>query len=209
MFAAVTAATALIFGSVGGAHASPAQAQNVAQTTAAAPAAAAAPATATATATAPAPTATPHTVTFDGYSFMVDGNRTYLWSGEFHYFRLPSPDLWLDIFQKMKAAGFNATSLYFDWGYHSPAPGVYDFTGVRDLDKLLDMAQQAGLYVIARPAPYINAEVDGGGLPGLADHQGREEPHRRPDVPVLRRRVADPDRPRSWPGTSSPTAPAR
>ena len=113
---------------------------------------------------APAPT-TAHTVTFDGYSFMVDGQRTYLWSGEFHYFRLPSPSLWLDIFQKMKAAGFNATSLYFDWGYHSPAPGEYDFTGVRDVDLLLDMAQQAGLYVIARPAPYINAEVDGGGLP--------------------------------------------
>src|SRR5689334_7421495 len=83
-----------------------------------------------------------HTVTFDGYSFMVDGQRTYLWSGEFHQFRLPSPDLWRDIFQKMKAAGFNSTSLYFDWGYHSPAPGVYDFSGVRDLDKELDMAQE-------------------------------------------------------------------
>ena len=109
---------------------------------------------------------TSHTVSFDGYSFLIDGQRTYIWSGEFHYFRLPSPDLWLDIFQKMKAAGFNAASIYFDWGYHSPAPGVYDFTGVRDLDKLLDMAQEAGIYVIARPAPYINAEVDGGGLPG-------------------------------------------
>ena len=106
-----------------------------------------------------------HTVTYDGYSFLVDGNRTYLWSGEFHSYRLPSPDLWLDIFQKMKAAGFNATSLYFDWGYHSPREGVYDFSGVRDLDLLLDMAQQAGLYVIARPGPYINAEVDGGGFP--------------------------------------------
>ena len=109
---------------------------------------------------------TTHTVSYDHYSFIVDGRRTYLWSGEFHYFRLPSPDLWRDIFQKMKAAGFNAVSLYFDWGYHSPRPGVYDFTGVRDVDKLLDMAQQAGLYVIARPAPYINAEVDSGGLPG-------------------------------------------
>ena len=107
-----------------------------------------------------------HTVSYDHYSFIIDGRRTYLWSGEFHYFRLPSPDLWRDIFQKMKAAGFNAVSLYFDWDYHSPRPGVYDFTGVRDVDKLLDMAQQAGLYVIVRPAPYINAEVDSGGLPG-------------------------------------------
>jgi len=117
-----------------------------------------------------------HTVTFDGYSFLVDGKRTYLWSGEFHYFRLPSPDLWLDIFQKMKSAGFNATSLYFDWGYHSSQPGQYDFTGVRDVDQLLDYAQQAGLYVIARPAPYINAEVDSGGLPGwltTKDEQNR------------------------------------
>lgn len=29
-------------------------------------------------------------------------------SGEFHTFRLPVPDLWLDIFQKFVAAGLNA-----------------------------------------------------------------------------------------------------
>ena len=109
---------------------------------------------------------TTHSVTYDGYSFKIDGRRTYLWSGEFHYFRLPNQDLWRDVLQKMKAAGFNAVSLYFDWGYHSPAPGVYDFTGVRDVDELLDIADQVGLYVIARPGPYINAEVDGGGFPG-------------------------------------------
>src|SRR3954465_2726509 len=107
-----------------------------------------------------------HAISYDGYSFMIDGQRTYLWSGEFHSYRLPSPDLWRDIFQKMKAAGFNTTSLYFDWGYHSPKPGVYNFSGVRDLDRVLDMAEEAGLYVIARPGPYINAEVDGGGFPG-------------------------------------------
>ena len=71
----------------------------------------------------------------------------------------------------MKAEGYNAVSIYFDWAYHSPKQGVYDFTGVRDVDKLLDMAQQVGLYVIARPGPYINAETSGGGLPGLADDQ--------------------------------------
>ncbi|MGV9561436.1 beta-galactosidase [Streptomyces sp. NPDC003480] len=131
-------------------------------------------------AAAPATGPGAHTVSLDGYSFLVDGKRTYLWSGEFHYFRLPSPDLWRDIFQKMKAAGFNATSLYFDWGYHSPKPGVYDFSGVRDVDRLLDMAQEAGLYVIARPAPYINAEVDSGGLPGWMT---TEAGHNRSDDP--------------------------
>ncbi|OLE28973.1 MAG: hypothetical protein AUG44_05885 [Actinobacteria bacterium 13_1_20CM_3_71_11] len=112
----------------------------------------------------PARSAT-HTVTFDKYSLTVDGKRLVLWSGEFHYWRLPSPDLWRDVLQKMKAEGFNATSIYFDWGYHSPAPGGYDFSGIRDLDKLLNIAAEVGIYVIARPGPYINAETDTGGFP--------------------------------------------
>ncbi|NID14664.1 beta-galactosidase [Luteibacter yeojuensis] len=107
-----------------------------------------------------------HTVTYDRYSLIVDGKPMYLWSGSFHYWRLPSPDLWLDVLQKMKAAGFNAVEIYFDWGYHSPRRGVYDFSGIRDVDRLLDMARDVGIYVIARPGPYINAETDAGGFPG-------------------------------------------
>src|ERR671932_472359 len=115
-----------------------------------------------------------HTVSYDHYSLKLDGQRLYVWSGEFHYWRLPSPDLWRDVLQKMRAAGYNATSIYFDWGYHSPKPGVYDFTGVRDVDKLLDIADEVGIYVIARPGPYINAETDGGGFPGwLTTQKGR------------------------------------
>ena len=102
-----------------------------------------------------------HTVTYDHYSLSIDGQRTYVWSAEFHYWRLPSPDLWRDVLQKLKAGGFNAVSLYFDWAYHSPKPGVYDFSGgTRDIDRLLRMTEQEGLYVIARPGPYINAETD-------------------------------------------------
>ncbi len=110
--------------------------------------------------------ASPHRITFDPYSLMIDGNRTFIWSGEFHPFRLPSPSLWFDVLQKMKASGYNAVSMYFNWSYHSAAPGEYDFTGVRDMDGVLDMAADAGLYVIARPGPYINAEVNAGGYPG-------------------------------------------
>ncbi|HYN96948.1 MAG TPA: beta-galactosidase [Pilimelia sp.] len=136
---------------------------------AAAPAAAPAPA-----GVLPAAAAAPQTVTFDGYSFLIGGQRTYFWSGEFHYFRLPSPDLWRDILVKMKAAGFNATSLYFSWAYHTPRRGVYDFTGVRDVDRLLSIATEVGIYVMARPGPYINAEVDGGGFPAwLTTQAGR------------------------------------
>src|SRR5919202_4762131 len=122
-----------------------------------------------------------HTVTYDRYSLKVDGQRIFLWGGEFHYFRLPSPSLWRDVLEKIKAAGFNGVSLYFSWAYHSPAPGVYDFSGVRDVDLLLRMTEELGLYVVARPGPYINAETSGGGFPAwLKQVPGRarsSDPH--------------------------------
>jgi glycosyl hydrolase family 35 len=115
-----------------------------------------------------------HTIAYDRYSFSLDGQRVWLWSAEFHYYRLPNPDLWRDQLEKLKAAGFNAVSLYFSWAYHSPAPGVFDFSGVRDLDRLLDIADEVGLYVLARPGPYINAELDSGGYPAwLTTQAGR------------------------------------
>ncbi|MEN3361515.1 MAG: hypothetical protein V7637_5497, partial [Mycobacteriales bacterium] len=122
-----------------------------------------------------------HTVGYDHYSVTVDGQRVYLWSAEFHYWRLPSPDLWRDVLQKLKAAGFNATSIYFDWAYHSPAPGQYDFTGVRDVDRLLQIAAEVGIYVIARPGPYINAETDSGGFPGWLQTQAGRARSSAPD----------------------------
>jgi beta-galactosidase len=49
-------------------------------------------------------------VTWDKYSLSVNGERLFVFSGEFHYQRLPVPELWLDVFEKLKANGFNAVS---------------------------------------------------------------------------------------------------
>ena len=107
----------------------------------------------------------PAPVAYDQHSLLINGQRIVIRSGAFHYFRLPSPDLWKDRLLKIKRAGYNTVDLYFYWGYHSPARGVYDFTGLRDVDRLLSLCKEVGLYVIARPGPFINAEVDGGGHP--------------------------------------------
>ncbi len=107
-----------------------------------------------------------HGIGHDHHSLIVDGRRLVVWSGEMHPFRLPSPSLWRDVLEKMRAHGYNTVSVYVAWNYHSPAPGTYDFTGVRDLDLFLRTAAETGLYVIVRPGPYINAEVDAGGFPG-------------------------------------------
>ncbi|MFF4468125.1 beta-galactosidase [Streptomyces sp. NPDC001599] len=124
----------------------------------------------------PAPTGPPpgppgadgarHRVALDRHALLVDGRRPALWSGELHPFRLPSPSLWRDVLQKMRAYGHNAVTVRLAWNLHSPAPGAYDFTGVRDLDLFLRTAAECGLYVVLHPGPYIGADVDAGGLPG-------------------------------------------
>ena len=111
------------------------------------------------------------TVSWDAYSLKVNGERLVLRAGALHYFRLPSQDLWRHRLGLLKAAGYNAVDLYFCWSYHSHAQGHYDFTGAKDVEALLALATELGLWVIVRPGPYINAETSGGGLPGwvLAD----------------------------------------
>lgn len=113
-------------------------------------------------------------VTWDEYSIRVHGERVVLLSGEFHPFRLPSPGLWLDVFQKIRALGFSAVSFYLDWALLEGEPGHIRTDGVFSLDQFFNAANEAGIYLIARPGPYINSEVSGGGFPGwLARLKGR------------------------------------
>ncbi|RLL97383.1 hypothetical protein CFD26_106997 [Aspergillus turcosus] len=105
-------------------------------------------------------------VTWDAKSLFVNGERIMIFSGEFHPFRLPVPPLWRDVFQKIKALGFNCVSFYVDWALLEGKPGEYRAEGIFDLEAFFDAAKNAGIYLLARPGPYINAEASGGGFPG-------------------------------------------
>ncbi|KAG6828113.1 hypothetical protein H0H92_009165 [Tricholoma furcatifolium] len=105
-------------------------------------------------------------VGWDPYSFFVQGKRIFLQSGEFHTWRLPVPGLWNDIVQKAKAAGLNSISIYLHWHLINPKSGEIDLSGINDLQPFFDAAKEAGLFVIARPGPYINSETSNGGIPG-------------------------------------------
>lgn len=105
-------------------------------------------------------------VTWDEYSVLVRGERVLFYSGEFHPFRLPSPGLWLDVFQKIKAVGFSGVSFYVNWALLEGSPGHISMDGVFALQEFFDAATEAGIYLLARPGPYINSEVSGGGYPG-------------------------------------------
>ncbi|HKC50977.1 MAG TPA: beta-galactosidase, partial [Myxococcota bacterium] len=104
-------------------------------------------------------------VTFDRHSLFVDGRRVIVRAGSLHYFRLPARALWRDRIAQMRDAGLNAIDVYYPWNYHEERPGELDFAGLRDVDHLHDLIERAGLYLIARPGPYICAEIDFGGLP--------------------------------------------
>ncbi|KAJ5642440.1 hypothetical protein N7490_006440 [Penicillium lividum] len=105
-------------------------------------------------------------VEWDHYSFQIDSQRIFVFSGEFHYWRIPVPGMWRDILEKIKAAGFTAFSFYSNWAYHAPNNQTLDFTtGAHDINPIFELAKELGLYVLVRPGPYINAETTAGGFP--------------------------------------------
>ncbi len=74
-----------------------------------------------------------HTVRYDRYSLLLDNRRVVLFGGEYQFWRTPSPERWPVVLAEMRAAGLNTVSVGVSWQYHSPAPGVFDFSGARDL----------------------------------------------------------------------------
>jgi beta-galactosidase len=105
-------------------------------------------------------------IRFDSRSYLIQGRRVHLYSGEFHYFRVPRPD-WRRRMRLLRAAGGNAVSTYVPWIVHEPTEGVFAFSGKPwlELAAFLDTAAAEGLYVIARPGPYVCSELVYDGLP--------------------------------------------
>ncbi|KAJ6109649.1 Glycoside hydrolase family 35 [Penicillium sp. IBT 16267x] len=62
--------------------------------------------------------------------------------------------------------GFTGVSFYVDWGLVEGNSGHVVTDGIWSLEKFFQAATQAGIYLIARPGPYINAETTAGGIPG-------------------------------------------
>lgn len=89
-------------------------------------------------------------------------------AGEVHYFRLHRED-WADRLDKLVAAGCDAVASYMPWIVHETASGAADLTGAtseyRDLVGFLELAAERDLLVIARPGPFVMAELKNEGLP--------------------------------------------
>lgn len=96
--------------------------------------------------------------------FRLNGEPFRIIAGAIHYFRVPA-EYWRDRLIKLKACGFNTVETYVAWNAHEMTEGEFDYEGMLDIEKFLDIAAELGLYAIVRPGPYICSEWDFGGLP--------------------------------------------
>ncbi|MDQ0113880.1 beta-galactosidase [Paenibacillus harenae] len=103
-------------------------------------------------------------VQFEAEAVRIHGKPQVLLSASLFYFRIPRA-YWKERMEQLKAFGYNSIDVYFPWNYHEREEGVWDFGGERDISAFLAAAAETGLWVVARPGPYICSEWDGGALP--------------------------------------------
>ncbi|QHT59556.1 hypothetical protein GXP70_06045 [Paenibacillus lycopersici] len=113
-------------------------------------------------------------------SLRIAGQAEIVLCASLFYFRIPRA-YWRERMEQVKAFGYNAVDVYFPWNYHEREEGCWDFAGERDAEAFLRLAAEIGLWVVARPGPYICSEYDGGGLPAYL--------YAKPDMTI---RSADP-----------------
>lgn len=98
----------------------------------------------------------------------INGKPTIILSGEIHYFRLKQCE-WQKRIDNLKSAGLNTVATYIPWICHEEEENSFDFEGKTheelDLIKFMNMVKDSGLYFIARPGPFVMAEMKNDGIP--------------------------------------------
>ncbi|MBR2413755.1 MAG: beta-galactosidase [Clostridia bacterium] len=97
-------------------------------------------------------------------AFYFDNEPMQILSGAIHYFRI-LPQYWENRLRKLAACGLNTVETYVPWNLHELHENEFDFSGILDIEKFLEIAHSLGLKAIVRPSPYICAEWEFGGLP--------------------------------------------
>ncbi len=99
-----------------------------------------------------------------GRSMNVSGRATFIFGGEFHYFRIPH-SLWTERLKKARAAFINCIGFYIPWNLHEQEKGTWNFDDDKNIREWIKLIKDHGLKIFARPGPYICSEWDMGGLP--------------------------------------------
>lgn len=106
----------------------------------------------------------PRRTWFDDQGLVVGGARLAFYAGAMHYWRV-APARWAACLGAMRAMGLTIVETYVPWRVHEPEAGAFAWDGPRDLARFLGAAKAAGLAVVLRPGPHVNAELTGFGMP--------------------------------------------
>lgn len=103
-----------------------------------------------------------------GIVFIENRPQVFI-SADYPYYR-DDANNWRDRLTSLKALGLQVVSAYIPWRHHQTDPGTApDFLGKtaanRNVIGFLSLCAEIGLMVIAKPGPFIHAEVNYGGLP--------------------------------------------
>jgi beta-galactosidase len=84
-----------------------------------------------------------------------------------HYWRTPSAS-WDRVLDRLAAAGIQGIDAYVPWSVHEVEEGRFDFgrdDPQLDLPGFLGKVRDRGMWVLLRPGPQVNAELNNFGLP--------------------------------------------
>ncbi|MCU1538618.1 MAG: glycosyl hydrolase [Humibacillus sp.] len=99
---------------------------------------------------------------------LIDGVPRLVISGEVHYFRVARQE-WEQRLDLLVEAGCDTVATYIPWLFHELPDGAIDVTGQtrpeRDVGAFIDLAASKGLRFLARPGPFVMAELKNEGIP--------------------------------------------
>lgn len=99
----------------------------------------------------------------------IDARPRVFISADYPYYRDDAAN-WKDRLASLKSLGISVVTAYIPWRHHQTDPAAPpDFSGVsapnRNVLGFLNLCADLGLMVVAKPGPFIHAEVNYGGLP--------------------------------------------
>ncbi|WP_076264023.1 beta-galactosidase [Intrasporangium flavum] len=99
---------------------------------------------------------------------LIGGQPRIVMAGEVHYFRVARGE-WGQRLDLLVEAGCDTVASYIPWIVHELPDGSIDVEGrtrpERDVAAFIDLAAEKGLRFLARPGPFIMAELKNEGLP--------------------------------------------
>src|ERR1041384_308713 len=111
-------------------------------------------------------------VRFEDGALVVDGEKRLLIAGDYPYYR-DRPERWAAKLAQMRAVGIEGVTFYIPWRHplvvEADGSRRFVFSGGpednRNVVRFIEEIGRAGLLGLAKPGPFIHAEVQIGGLP--------------------------------------------